>query len=391
MVTVDIRLGDCLDLLRTLPADSVDAGVTDPPYELGFMGKKWDGSGIAFSPAMWAELLRVLKPGAHLVAFSGTRTYHRMVCAIEDAGFEIRDQLAWVFGSGFPKSSNQEGEWEGWGTALKPAWEPIVLARKPLIGNIPTNLATHRTGALNIDGCRVAHVTVGDGNLALNPHLRDSINGGNGGHIFSTETERRVGVPNQNGRWPANLCHDGSPEVVAQFPDEAGAAAPVMGTEPSSVTSGIYGKFNARLKGQFHSDVGSAARFFYCAKASVADREAGLEYEKLQALAYGNQALAEVKRGNLEHSGASGMNTVKMRANIHPTVKPTDLMRWLCRLITPPGGTIIDPFLGSGSTGRAAVIENFNFIGFEKDETYMPIAKARIADAQGPLFALSST
>lgn len=334
---------NCLDLMQlTMEDESVDAIVCDPPYGLSFMGKRWDYD--VPSVEIWAECLRVLKPGGHLLAFAGTRTQHRMAVRIEDAGFEIRDMIAWVYGSGFPKSKNLDGDWQGWGTALKPALEPITVARKPLIGTVAANVLEHGTGALNIDGCRVAHVTVGGGSLALNPHLRGSINGGNGGHIIATEAERRVVVPHEVGRWPANLIHDGSDEVLAAFPQAPGqmAKASTSGAQRAAGQN-TYGVMARGSNGaEPRGDAGSAARFFYCAKASKRDRGAD---------------------------------------NTHPTVKPTDLMAYLCRLVTPPGGVVLDPFMGSGSTGKAAMREGFRFIGCELSPEYFAIAEARIASA----------
>jgi site-specific DNA-methyltransferase (adenine-specific) len=354
-----IHLGNSLDLLPTLPEASVDAVVTDPPYELGFMGKAWDGTGIANRVDLWAEVLRVLKPGGHLLAFSGTRTYHRMTCAIEDAGFEVRDQMAWVYGSGFPKSHNMEGEWEGWGTALKPAWEPICVARKPLRGTVAANVLAHGTGALNIDGCRVATDETLQGST-----VRNDIRGG----AFASGHKANPGdIPafqqSNLGRWPANLIHDGSEEVARHFPAETGKSptAPIIrGLRGDNV---FGGQPNAEgTVGYGYGDTGSAARFFYCAKASKEDRDDGLEAFEVQ------------------------------RANIHPTVKPTDLMRYLCRLVTPPGGLVLDPFMGSGSTGKAAMLEGFRFAGVDMTADYVEIARARIAEAaarplQGSLFA----
>jgi DNA modification methylase len=415
----EIRHGDCLAVMREMPDVSVDAVVTDPPYGLAFMGKRWDYD--VPSVEVWAECLRVLKPGGHLLAFAGTRTQHRMACRIEDAGFEIRDMIAWVYGSGFPKSldvskaidkrggsvagfeqfrdavraamkrsgvsrsqlqaalgnhmlshylsagsqpavpnlrdyriirdtvrlgsefdvlfadeaerevvgqgssaistrkdlQNGKGtvwgadsstfditapatpeaqQWAGWGTALKPALEPITVARKPLTGTVAENVLAHGTGALNVDGCRVGT----DGGTAKGSKLMGEGNGiyGAGLHGACEITQLSAG------RWPANLTHDGSEEVVGLLND--------------------------------------AARFFYCAKASKADR------------------------GDDNH---------------HPTVKPTDLMRYLCRLVTPPGGTVLDPFAGSGSTGKAAALEGFRFIGIEREAEYVEIARARIAAA----------
>ena len=339
MTTHKINIGSNLDILPTLADCSVDSIVTDPPYELGFMGKSWDASGIAYSVVLWRECLRVLKPGGHLLAFSGSRTYHRMACAIEDAGFEIRDQMMWVYGSGFPKSHNiskainksegvgfmkadgasgynptinqmvQVGEsspaakqWEGWGTALKPAHEPICLARKPIEGTVADNVLKWEVGGLNLDGCRVGEET---------------------------------------GRFPANLMHDGSQEVVDLFPGE---------------------------------NESSAARFFYCPKASKADRDEGCESleEKRTAKLGGSNN----DRDDLDPV-SERFRTSPSRNN-HPTVKPKELMRYLCRLITPPGGVVLDPFTGSGSTGKAALMEGFSFIGIELSAEYAEIARHRI-------------
>ena len=489
--------GDVTEQLKTLADESVDAIVTDPPYGLEFMGKDWDapwksdhrqgfdgtmqtpdspygrskvrnGNGASYGAdehvmqalqdwhERWAqEALRVLKPGGYLLAFGGSRTYHRLACAVEDAGFEIRDQIMWIYGSGFPKSldvskaidkaagadrkvigpppyhrgkaqqqysdtrkvsydyppqpittpaTDAAMQWAGWGTALKPAHEPIVVARKPLVGTVAANVLQHGTGALNIDACRVEYETVDDGNLALNPQLRTHINGGNGGNIIAHEENRRVVIPNQLGRWPANVIHDGSDEVLAAFPDAPGQCADIKFDAEERKTQNIYGVMKrgqepsvervykdaggtdfAMKPGARRQDAGSAARFFYCAKASKEEREAGCADLAAQPLAYGNQAQAEVKRGNLDHKGNSGMNTVKMRGNNHPTVKPIALMRYLCRLVTPPGGTVLDCFMGSGSTGIAALQEGFDFIGIEVNPEYVEIARRRI-EADAPLF-----
>jgi site-specific DNA-methyltransferase (adenine-specific) len=375
-----IYSGDCLDVLRTLPADSVDAIVTDPPYGLSFMGKKWDYD--VPSEAIWRECLRVLKPGGHLLAFAGTRTQHRMAVRIEDAGFEIRDMIAWVYGSGFPKSldvskaidkaagaereivgvhpdaakrtsgtvtasgwetpsrcnditapaTEAARQWAGWGTALKPALEPITVARKPLIGTVAENVLAHGTGALNVDGCRVEGAP---------PSVPQPVFNSPTGRTYGMKTgEGRNGEMSQAaGRWPANLIHDGSDEVVGLFPQTAAAKSAERG-ERSGVNTNFGGSGGVRG----HDDNGgSAARFFYCAKASKRDRDEG---------------------------------------NNHPTVKPTDLMRYLCRLVTSPGGTVLDPFMGSGSTGKAAMLEGFGFIGIERDPEYVKIAKARIGAAR---------
>jgi site-specific DNA-methyltransferase (adenine-specific) len=371
---------DCLEAMTRAKPESVDAIVTDPPYGLAFMGKQWD-HGVPGTP-FWEAALRVAKPGAHLLAFGGTRTYHRLACAIEDAGWEIRDCVMWVYGSGFPKSldvskaidkaagaerevvgvnpnfcenrvdsigtsngiyggagpdrgkhitapaTEAAKQWEGWGTALKPAFEPIILARKPFPTTVAANVLAHGTGGLNIDGCRV-----GDNAGWSYPNGR----GGSGWHgRESLEANLTKPMAATQGRWPANFIHDGSEEVLALFPDSDGSGSARtlnrgqrddgwgMADEPGLLRD---------------AGSGSAARFFYCAKASKKDR------------------------------GGS---------NKHPTVKPTDLMRYLCRLITPPGGVILDPFMGSGSTGKAAILEGFRFIGIEKEAEYLEIAKARI-------------
>ncbi len=419
-MTYQILHGNNLDILPTLADNSIDSIVTDPPYELGFMGKKWDSSGIAYSVELWQQCLRVLKPGGHLLSFGGTRTYHRVAVAIEDAGFELRDSIAWLYGSGFPKSldvskaidknngevgrllrftewmrttgltskqidqatetnmgghyltaksqpaiptrrlwsklrplcgqvpdwvdelverieaerevvgqkivNGEEGtaggyqngiasvrgsdisiqrqinitapstdaakEWEGWGTALKPALEPITVARKPLVGTVAENVLQHGTGAINVDGGRV-----------------------------------------EGGRWPANFIHDGSEEATDLLKD--------------------------------------SARFFYCAKASKADRDAGLDGS------HSKQMDESRKQGN--PGGDNPRNRgVQERTNFHPTVKPTDLMRYLCRLVTPPNGIVLDPFNGSGSTGCAAVLEGFQYIGIEREAEYIAISEKRI-------------
>lgn len=327
----------------------------------------------------WAvECLRVLKPGGHLLAFGGTRTYHRLACAIEDAGFEIRDQIGWLYGSGFPKSHNQHDEWEGWGTALKPAWEPIVVARKPLAGTVAQNLARWGVGALNIDGCRVGWP---DGKAPQigtpewgGPNKKSTAVPGQDG-----DTVERVG-PSELGRWPANIVHDGSDEVLAAFPDAKGQQGDVRGTERSH-TGGegtvAYGEYG-RVPFAKRSDGGSAARFFYCAKASKKDRDDGLTTPEKPVVTFATANGTSGKPSSI----SEGRNTT--RRNTHPTVKPTELMRYLCRLVTPPGGTVLDPFMGSGSTGRGAVLEGFSFIGIEMEREYFDIADARIAAVEQP-------
>jgi len=373
---------DCIAAMKEMPDNSVDSIVTDPPYELGFMGKSWDSSGIAFNVEVWQEALRVLKPGGHLLAFSGSRTYHRMAVAIEDAGFQIRDQIMWVYGSGFPKSLNiekainkidgvefiekpasgvgfmnaegaggynttinqleQVGEsseraanWHGWGTALKPAHEPIVLARKPLIGTVANNVLTWGVGGLNIDGSRVGNGT-GETKTVNYPDIRGNNYNNASGSVEYTVTDQ--------GRWPANVIHDGSDEV---------------------------------------SDLlGEPARFFYCAKASKRDRNEGLDgFEAKETFAL-NAGGREKKTAQGDWDDVTKRWISQPKANHHPTVKPTDLMRYLCRLVTPPQGVVLDPFMGSGSTGKAAVLEGFDFIGIDMTPEYVKIAEARIKYAQ---------
>jgi len=351
--------GDCLDRLRELPDCSVDAVVTDPPYGLSFMGKKWDYD--VPSVEAWAECFRVLKPGGHLLAFAGTRTQHRMAVRIEDAGFEIRDMIAWVYGSGFPKSHNLKGDWQGWGTALKPAMEPITVARKPLIGTVAENVMQYGTGAINVDECRV-EVTQSDAETSIKRtgyknganHVSKPRNIGekwDGWGMASRENSTLSFI--KTGRWPANFIHDGSEDVVGLFPNVHGGGNKDGNGRRNLNAKNQNNSFFSGLKeiqGQNnYADCGSAARFFYCAKASKADRDDGAN------------------------------------RNEHPTVKPTALMRYLVRLVTPPGGTVLDPFMGSGSTGKAAKIEGFNFIGIEREAEYIKIAEARIASAKSEL------
>lgn len=321
---------DCRDGLAWLESDSLDAVITDPPYEIGMMGKGWDSTGIAFSRDLWREVLRVLKPGAHMLVFGATRTYHRVAVAIEDAGFEVRDCLMWVYSSGFPKSRNLGGDWQGWGTALKPAYEPILLARKPLFATVEENVNIFGTGAINIDGCR---------------------------------------VPDVNGRWPANLIHDGSAEVVDLFPEVKGQ----VGMKKLDGGFRFIEKGDLKTVQQFQTgvtDFGSAARFFYCSKATAKDRDEGLDdFDTRPA-------------GGMKGRNDGSLGSVTKRRNHHPTVKPTALLRYLAKMIVPPSGTVLDPFAGSGSTGKAAVLEGFNFVGFELSDEYAAIATARIEAAR---------
>lgn len=401
-----LMMGDCLEQLRLVPDGTVDAVVTDPPYGLSFMGKKWDYDVPGVD--VWAECLRVLKPGGHLLAFAGTRTQHRMAVRIEDAGFEIRDMIAWIYGSGFPKSldvskaidkaagaerevvgkgvsgstagmqslgpsgikggeyditapaTDAARQWQGWGTALKPALEPITVARKPLAGTVAENVQQFGTGALNIDGCRVGMMTAAE-------VARSGTSTKAEGWGMKPKSWKDSGKEPQ-GRFPANLIHDGSPEVLAGFPDSAsGKPNPLLKRHPSNGVT--YGDRGGQPEVAYEG-AGSAARFFYCAKASKSDRDAGLaELEEKEA---------GIKNGSGRGSSAGDPYAQVMRKNNHPTVKPTDLMRYLCRLVTPPGGVVLDPFMGSGSTGRAARLEGFQFIGVERDPAYFEIAQRRV-------------
>lgn len=496
---IHLHHGDCIDVMRGLPDASVDSVVTDPPYHLtsivkrfggenaapaksngatgvyarssaGFMNQTWDGGDIAFRVELWAEVCRVLKPGGHLVAFSGTRTYHRMACAIEDAGFEVRDQLSWIYGSGFPKSHNVgkqfdkarrrdyvqaalelgvslpgrsvtdwteedhapgekwwrefkaalpaetwaaierkvigtavtgrsgwfvagEGDvtapatelakqWDGWGTALKPAHEPICLARRPLIGTVAVNVAAHGTGAINISGCLVeTSENLNGGAYAEqgNRSVSSSLHAGGGMNQPGKTTGRDYEQP--AGRWPANVCHDGSDEVLeafARFGEKTSGNLRAEVQRGKFGQNGVYGTADGSGTGRdYVADTGTAARFFFCGKATREERDIGCE------------SLIEKPRFQGGQAGGTSIPTwsgkMPVSRNTHPTVKPLALMQWLCRLVTPPGGTILDPFLGSGSTAIAADREGFNCIGIESSAEYLEIARRRI-HGDAPLF-----
>jgi DNA modification methylase len=423
-----IHHGDLFDVLPTLDADSIDACVTDPPYGLGFMAKEWDvPGGIGAFPMRrrvetdavntgasrqggrqrsgndfakrqkrdaqafeaeaerWAvEVLRVLKPGAHLLAFGGTRTFHRLAAGIEDAGFEIRDCLSWLHGQGFPKSLNVGN---GRGTALKPAWEPIILARKPTKGTVAQTVARYGTGAINVDACRIegepwqAHNATG---LAKEK--------------FFTRGEAAVihKEPHDLGRWPANVLLD---EQAAQVLDEqtgdVGGGYGVRGSGP------LDGRTSYALPGQGQivgfGDNGGASRFFYVAKPSREERDYGCHDLTVRPGTLGHKRCAKCGRQAVNVSGTcqcaepewiEGAAVAKAR-NIHPTVKPVELMRWLVRLVTPPDGIVLDPFTGSGTTGMACRYEHRRFIGIEREAEYVAIAERRIA-AVAPLFGEQS-
>ena len=350
--STEIHNGDCLQVLRTLPDSSVDACVTDPPYGLAFMGKKWDYD--VPSSEVWQECLRVLKPGGHLLAFAGTRTQHRMAVKIEDAGFEIRDMIAWVYGSGFPKSldvskaidkaAGEETEaakqWAGWGTALKPALEPITVARKPFTGTVAENVLQHGTGALNVDGCRVAFAGDADEQESKAKNQHAAFGSGPVKRNVCSDHDAPRANYSAPGRFPANLIHDGSEEVVGLFPETVSGSG-IKGKR-SKVT--CYGEPTQDLTTEWDGDSGSASRFFYCAKADASER----------------------------------------RQSKHPTIKPVALMRYLVRLVCPAGGVVLDPFAGSGTTIEAARLEHCRAIGIEREAEYCADILERLR--QGVLF-----
>lgn len=448
--------GSMLDMLEVIEPKTIDSVVTDPPYELNFMGKGWDNSGIAFQKTTWEKCYQVLKPGGYLLAFGGTRTYHRIACAIEDAGFEIRDTIMWLYGSGFPKSLNlgkaieskvingsantqdfrklkgemvatgdwgmgkltleqgyrpanywedqhlrvdkvdyqsTEGkQWDGWGTALKPAYEPIIVARKPCEGSCVDNVINYGVGGINIDECRIGttEIKTQGGNKFTNLY----------GNFNECEESTH------NGRFPANviLTYDETDqeEVCGGMPETSSTEA--VGIRRSTRNAEIVfnnnscGLNNEKYdpdKVEGFNDSGSAARYFYCAKASKRDRDEGLE-------AFSTQKTGDLQGGRQEGSAGSMMlnadGTLRVnpyagggapKKNTHPTVKPTDLMQYLVRLVTPKKGIVLDPFNGSGSTGKAVMYENkdrnaeYRYIGIELTDEYLPIAEARIKFASG--------
>lgn len=343
-----IRLGDCLDVLPTLGLASFDSCVTDPPYGLSFMGKAWD-RGVP-GPMYWAHVLRVVKPGGYLLAFGGTRTYHRLACAIEDAGWELHDCLCWLYGSGFPKHASK----------LKPAWEPVIMARRP------ASVAT----ALRIDDCRIP---VEDASYARNAS-GDRGHGGTREHGEATDIRAGGGSAHDGGRWPANVVID--EEAAATIDEQSGVTA------SRSARRGLQGRHDAgtnekrNLKSytdtvRGHNDSGGASRFYYCAKASRTERDAGLDtFDELPL----HWSSGDANPGAFQSEG-----TKKSARNNHPTVKPIALMRWLTRLVTPIGGSVLDPFAGSGTTGCAASLEGFAFTGIEQDERFARLSNARIA------------
>lgn len=406
--TVSLHNAKCLDILRTLPDNSVDSIVTDPPYGMnskepdmaevlghwlagddyqhfggGFMGKSWDG--FVPGPSVWKECLRVLKPGGHLLAFFSPRTQDLGTLAIRLAGFEIRDSIAWMYGSGFPKNMDigkaiyrqvtdyshyAIKRWKGWGTALKPAHEPISVARKPFRGSLIANLLENGTGAVNVEACRVPFSGAADESESKtkNQHA-DRGNGARSGNVYHDLSGHSRDNYNPPGRWPANLIHDGSDPILALFPQSSQTGKRSDTSKAASVGGTNWGTDNHQSTE--YSDSGSTARFFYCAKASSRERHEGVKNP-------GPQFSHDSTPRQHENGGDS------MQGNYHPTVKPVALMEYLCRLVTPADGVILDPFMGSGTTGKAAVRNGFRFVGIEMDDGYFDIAVSRISFEKPP-------
>lgn len=434
----DLRCGNSREVLKALPDNSVDSCICDPPYALdsivkrygspdakptkpgetgvyargarGFMGQVWDTGDTAFDPEFWAEVWRVLKPGGYLVAFSGTRTYHHLAMAIDMAGFMIEDQFAWMYGSGFPKSHkvavyiertlahmvveedqqvwryNNDNDmmrfeppfrhpmanaWWGWGTALKPAWEPVCVAQKPLIGTLAENLLAWGVGAMNIDACRIG----ADGGTKRSHQAAYAKT--EDGKEDRSQNWARTGhsvVDLGMGRWPANVIHDGSDGVLMAFPQSDGMKGSVGPHQTGHLTVNAYNPFKGqRVQRDPRGDTGSAARFFYGSKATRRDRNEGCEGPEAKPL---NWSSGEKSPGTFQAEG-----TDRTSPNHHPTVKPTDVMAYLVRLFTPPGGLVLDPFMGSGSTGKAAMLEGMRFFGVDLSDEYVEIARRRVAHA----------
>jgi site-specific DNA-methyltransferase (adenine-specific) len=462
---IDLRLGDCIEVLKTLPDNSVDSIVTDPPYHLtsivkrfgkegsapaqygtdgafaraskGFMGKEWDGGDIAFRTEVWSECLRVLKPGGHLLSFGGSRTYHRMAVAIEDAGFEIRDQIMWIYSTGFPKSHNigkaidkiqgnqrevvsvkpnhkkgmdfryendntgwiandeivetkGNSDWEGWGSSMKPAHEPICMARKPLSEkSIAENVLKHGTGGINIDGCRIGSETISSGKSKVI----------SGGQLNGKNTRVDIEETFSEGRFPANIMFD---EEAGKLLDEQSGNRKSTGsvrkkdtdTDPSNMD---FKHKEGENSNPYAGQSGGASRFFYCPKVSKKERNAGMDIEvgifhqrprrEDGTIIYKEthpdewkEAMSKLPRKDKTSKAAAEEKLQDKKGNIHPTVKPTKLLEYLIKLVTPKGGIVLEPFMGSGSTGIAAKNLGMSFIGIEREQEYFDIAKQRIGE-----------
>ena len=414
--TVRLLNGDCLQKLKELKDNSVDSVVTDPPYHLtswdiqpkkkykrkkkGFMGKEWDGLGedgigIANNPELWKEVLRVLKPGGHLLSFSHSRTYHRQAVAVEDAGFEIRDQIMWIYGSGFPKSHNigkKVDEYEGWGTALKPAHEPIVMARKPFKETVAKNVLEHGTGGINIDGCRV-----GSESRTVPIHSDDVKDDTTLFGLHPTIQHERVETT--QGRFPANIifectCDNPQTKNNTNTPYKYNESEYKVDGFINNIKPNAPSNYNDTKGGVIHTDPNCPCRIL---DEQSGDRKGWASQKHNSFNPYGGNALNNsnterdgIHKGYNDTGGASrffycpkASKKDRNEGNIHPTVKPTDLMAYLVRLVTPKGGTVLDPFMGSGSTGKASVREGMNFIGIEREDEYMEIAKTRIEHEKG--------
>jgi len=422
-----LLVGDCLTTLKTLADNSIDSIVTDPPYEIGFMGKGWDSTGIAYSVELWKQCLRVLKPGGHLLSFGATRSYHRMAVAIEDAGFEIRDSIHWTYGSGFPKSMNVSkaidkaagapvkigkgfnfaGEynnrqlpnpdkskatnhtgitkaakqWNGWGTALKPSHEPIVVARKPINQTVADNVQQYGTGAINIDASRIGTETI-------------TINGQGNDNMFHGNFSGEIANPTRTGRFPANtlLTHNQdcdttcTPNCPIELLDQQSGTSKSTGGRigkkaQSNVTNVPAGEYEAGDPG--FGDTGGASRFFHNSQWSVADDLALFIYQAKPSKKERNAGLDGLPEQRPDERTETAMGTfeekgVAKQSNFHPTVKPVELMRYLIRMVTPPNGVILDPFLGSGTTAVAATLEGYDWKGCELTEDYLAIIKGRV-------------
>ncbi len=353
---------DCLNKLKQIPDNSIDSIVTDPPYEIGFMGKRWDATGVANNVNLWIECNRILKPGGHLLAFSSTRTYHKLASSIENAEFQIKDMIAWSYGSGFPKSLNINkaiykllghgySEYEGYGTSLKPAIEPIVLARKIISEKtIVENVLKYGTGGINIDGCRI-----GDGSDKISGGCNNSKGKGNTQVKFASPTAESIESCYSTGRFPANFIHDGSDEVKDCFPDTKPSRARTRPSDSISERTNFGGGYKS-ASNEHNDNGGNASRFFKTCEFTDED----------------NKSIIYIPKTSQKERHESGAK------NEHPTLKPIKLMQYLCKLITPKNGVVLDPFMGSGTTGIGAIKEGFNFIGIEKEIEYYNVASQRL-------------
>ena len=424
-----------MDVLDTIEDKSIDAIITDPPYELGFMGKKWDASGIAYNVELWKKALRVLKPGGYLLAFGGTRTFHRIACAIEDAGFEIRDCIMWLYGSGFPKSLNiglaidkkngvesevvgtmnapdlqdvglkqkalgnghiqsfgqitnaerieyqikkASNQWNGWGTQLKPAYEPIIVAKKPVENSITENVIKYGVGGINIDECRVPYGEETDNRIGT-----DAVNTSKCGFWSKDASSGDIQMYKDNGRFPANIIHDGSEEAISGMPETQTGNIKPHENKANAIVDMMASK---EITSSFNGDFGSASRYFYCAKAGNKDRDEGLDTFEEISHAKINGRKEDSLGATRQYGGGTNpyLSVSSPRKNVHPTVKPVELMQYLVRLVSPKGATILDIFNGSGSTGKAVAFENrerdanYKYIGIELEKDYCAISEARI-------------